>query len=428
MRKVYLSFLGLGITEGDKVKGYEPARYTLKGEGPVVTRFVQVAEIKLLGPRRFDEIVIVTTQKAKSFHFLDLQTELASLGAKSVSCAIIEEDMSSEGQWSWFEKILEHIQPQDNLTIDLTHGYRAIPIIFSTAIHFMQRAKGISVEHVFYGAYDKDRKLTPIIDMRDFYLINEWAEGVSRLIDDADARKLALLPAQTQIFQAGELNDRDLLESLDDLTNRIRNVDMHTVGAAAAKTLSLVRGREQQASAVGRILLRLVSEKYAPLADECDPIGRYDGKYFAGQLAFIGLLLEHKLYMQAFTAMREVVGSLGLIENPKANTCSANGKKQRRKAEVFINMYQYDEDKWSFSGDTEKLRHGLMPFYKKLKDCGLDMTIRSFFKHLLDYRNDFDHGWTQPKASREDIAKNGVLFYNHLSTIISELKNRGILQ
>jgi hypothetical protein len=429
MRRVFLSFLGIGSKKGEDKFEYDPARYyVVEGVPSHETRFVQAAELQLLGASSFDEIVIVTTEKAKNLHYRELKSELQKLGAPSIKCVLVTEDMSSKGQWAWFEEILKHIDPEDTLTVDLTHGYRAIPIIFSTAIHFLQRAKRVSLERVLYGAFDKNRKLSPIIDMKDFYLINEWAEGVSRLVDDADARKLADLPKETQEFQAGELNDPDLLFSLDELTNRIRNVDMHTVGAVATQTLSLIRAKEKGASAVGQILLRLVREKYGSLADESSSSGRYDRAYFTGQLAFIQLLLVHRLYMQAFTTMREVVGSIGLIENPKANTRSANGKKQRWKADVFINMLQHDEDKWGFKDDAEKARQKLMPFYEKLKHCGLEVILRNFLKELLSYRNDFDHGWTNPKASREDIPEKGRHFFTELSKTISELRNCGLLE
>lgn len=70
-------------------------------------------------------------------------------------CIEIKEDFASEAQWSWFEAILSHIQEGDILTVDLTHGYRAISIIFSAAITFLQKAKNIKVNGVLYAALEK---------------------------------------------------------------------------------------------------------------------------------------------------------------------------------------------------------------------------------------------------------------------------------
>jgi hypothetical protein len=429
MRRVFLSFLGIGAKRGDHGFGYDPARYILNDQISHRTEFVQAAEIELLGPERFDEILMVATARSRDLHFRNLESQLVGLGAKSPACIEIEEDMSAEGQWRWFEKILDHVQLRDHLTVDLTHGYRAIPIVFSTAVSFLQRAKRIVVESVFYGAYEKDRELAPIIDMKDFYIISEWAEGVSRLVEDADARKLAELTRTASDFQAGALNDVKLIGLLDDLTNRIRNVDMHNVGRIASETLGLIQSMGSGGTAVGQVLLGLIHEKYAALAGSAPGSGKYDHAYFQGQLAYIDLLLEHRLYMQAFTVMREVVGSIGLIENPKARLTSSEGRKQRGKAEVFINMLQHDESVWSF-GEKEKPKvDSVLPFYRKLEQLGVlrMLTDENLLKPLLKYRNGFDHGWTSSPESFANIAKKGEEFSAQLGRVVSALASLGIL-
>jgi hypothetical protein len=398
MRRVYLSFLGIGSKRSDDTYAYDPVRYTLNGKESEETEFVQTAEIGILGAEQFDEVIIVATERSMKLHFGKIEKELNGLGVRQVSCILIEEDMSSRGQWQWFEKILDHIHFGDRLTVDLTHGYRAIPIVFSAAIGFLQKARKIVLDAVYYGAYEKNRHQSPIIDMRDFYLIGEWAEGVSRLVEDADARKLTELAKDCPDFQAGDLNDPELIRLLDDLTHRIRNVDMHNVGKVAEQTLLVLRRREEAGSTLGNALLNLLHQKYLPLVGSVPLTGRYDKEYFQSQLALIDLLLEHKLYMQAFTVMREVVGSIGLIENPKALTTNAEGKRQRRKAEVFINMLQFDEPTWRFNETNALIKEGLKAFYDKLAACGIERKLRAFLKDLLRYRNGFDHGWTAREA------------------------------
>jgi CRISPR-associated DxTHG motif protein len=191
MAKVYLSFLGLGFKNHKTGQyKYDSTIYELNGKKSKETEFVQVAEIGILGVSNFDKIMIVVTQKSYNAHFNNIKHQLCELGANNIISLIIEENMSASGQWKWFEQILEHIYYDDELTIDLTHGYRSIPIVFSTAVNFLQKAKNITLKAVYYGAYEKNKKLVPIIDMKDFYIINEWAEAVSRLVEDADARKL----------------------------------------------------------------------------------------------------------------------------------------------------------------------------------------------------------------------------------------------
>jgi len=431
MRKVYLSFLGLGTyNEAEKKSLYKKTVYELNGKSSSETEFVQVAEIEILGCGRFDTIIIVATNKSYDAHFTNLEGQLIRLGTKTdkIQSIIISENMASEGQWEWFEKIMDTIETDDELTIDLTHGYRASSIVLSAAINFLQKARNVRLDAVFYGAYEKDRGLAPIVDMKDFYVINEWADAVSRLVEDADARKMAQVSEGTPMFQVGELNDQRLIQALEDLTDTIRNVDVNNVPHKAGNALSLIEAKKASASVTGRILLGLVIDKFTKLTTEGPWTGRYTKAYFMLQLEVIRLLLEHKLFMQAYTAMRELIGSIAMIdlEKEKLKPSDRRGKR-RRFAEVFVNMLQFPETEWKFEGSAEKDKDTLMPYYEKLKQIGVEPILRSFSKELADYRNGFDHAWTMKHGALPDIENKGAIFFDELKKAIGILKENKIL-
>jgi CRISPR-associated Csx2 family protein len=432
MARVYLSFLGLGSDNKYGRKGYTRACYELDGERSSETEFVQVAEHEILwkkaGGQPFDKTIIVATAKSYNSNFLSLSEQLKKVGAAQIAHVIIDEDMSGEGQWKWFEAILSRIDYSDRLTVDLTHGYRAIPIVFSTAINFLQKAKNITLDAVYYGAFDVNRNLTPIVDMKAFYLINEWAEAVSRLVEDADARKMARTARLTPAFQVGEVNDKRLIKAIEDLTDSIRNVDIHKVKAKAESALLLVREKETGASLAGQLLLDLVHQKFKVLSTGIPESGQYDQEYFRMQIEIIRLLLEHMLYMQAYTVMREFIGSLGLIHIDKARVGNAEGKRCRsRYAEVFVSMFQFIEDNWKFEGQKASARFKLMPFYKKLKEYGAEPILREFTAELIDFRNGFDHAWTIKSGAEEDVGAKGKIFLTKLEEVIGVLTQKGLL-
>jgi CRISPR-associated DxTHG motif protein len=429
MGRIYISFLGLGIRdEKSRQSEYRQTVYELNGQKSVRTQFVQAAEIAIIGGETFDRIIIVATNTSYNAHFKKLNEQLRKITSAEIVELVIEEDMSAEGQWKWFEKILDHIEFGDELTIDLTHGYRSIPIVFSTAVNFLQRAKDIRLNAVYYGAYEKDRQITPIVDMKEFYVINEWAEAVSRLVEDADARKIAAVAEKTPEFQAGELNDKKMIAAFEDLTNTIRNVDVNNVSEKATAALALVESKQKKASAVGKILLKLFLDKFAVLATAEPGSGRYDLAYFRLQLEIIKLLLEHKLFMQAYTVMREFVGSIGLIEIEKAKVKTNAGRSQRHKyAEVFFNMLQFAEEQWNFPEGANQALDKLRPYYDNLKIIGVESMIREFTSNLTGYRNGFDHAWTARAQAPPDIEKVGNEIYDQLSEIIQRLNKNGIL-
>ena len=125
----------------------------------------------------------------------------------------------------------------------------------------------------------------------DFYIINEWAEAVGRLVDDADMRKLARVVHHTPGFRFGGLNQASLIASLERLTHSILNVDVNHVACHTEETVGLIRALKRQATASEGILLDLVLEKFSALGNPKAPSGTYDHVYFQSQLALVGLLL-----------------------------------------------------------------------------------------------------------------------------------------
>ena len=434
MRKLFISFLGLGSYKKDKdTYEYNPAIYDLNEKRSKATEFVQVAEMEIIGAGSFDAVIIVATEKSRKLHFKNLKNQLIKNGVNDVFLIIIDEDMTAEGQWAWFEKILNHIEFEDELTIDLTHGYRSIPIVFSTAINFLQKAKKISLKAVYYGAFEKGEesegtRVAPIVDMKEFYTINEWAEGVSRLVEDADTRKLASVAESTSHFQAGDLNDQEVVKAFQDLTDTIRNVDINRVADKANAAIALIRKKEKHASTTGKILLNLVIDKFASLTTKEPPTGKYDAQYFDLQIEVIRILLDHKLYMQAYTVMREFIGSIGMIGINKAHIQSAKGRSRRKRyAEIFVNMFQYEKSDWNFGENIVEAKERQMPYYKKLKQIGVESKLRDFAKELTDYRNGFDHAWTLKSKVPEDIEEKGDKIMNKLRRIIQILEENHIV-
>lgn len=176
----------------------------------------------------------------------------------------------------------------------------------------------------------------------------------------------------------------------------------------------------------GRILLDLVVDKFVSLTAGAESNGCYNRAFFEVQIKIIGLLLEHKLYMQAYTVMREFVAALVMIWFEREPMNNQKRKSRRlRYGEVFFIMFQYSE--WNFEGTGETMRLCLMPFYEELRACGIETTLRSFSEQLADYRNGFDHAWTA-KTCKTDISDVGADIHSKLQVVLSLLIENNILQ
>ena len=417
MERVYLAFLGNS--------DYKKVTYGLDGKVARPTRYVQAAELDLLGPGTFDKVHIVLTRESKEKHWAALRDELITLGVPSERIEPIDIDgsrLDAASQWRWFERILQRIGIHDHLTVDLTHGYRIIPIVFSTAINFLQQARNITLEGVYYGAFDAPGDLKPIEDMRDFYLINAWADGVGRLVDQADASRLADVAGMAPDIHTGVLGDQEVVKHLHDLTACLKNVDIDNVEAIANTALADLKQRREGATEVGRLLIDLVIDKFSLLVTDAAWSKRYDRQYFELQLTISRVLLEHELYMQGYTVMRELVASLGVVWRDDLTVGTSKARAKRKQyGEVFVVMLQVKEEEWRFPQDRMAAVEKIRPFYEDLKEKGVEPVLRELVQKLVSYRNGFDHAWTAVAGSYEKIDETGRDLLRQLKHVVDVL-------
>ena len=442
MAKIFVSFLGTGALNKDP--GYDRATYNWPGKSAttVTACFAQTAILKILEEKAADEgpvdkVIFLCTEESeiKHLHLLqeELRTHLEVPPVPVVPKPLVPTDMSAANQWGWFEQLLENVGDGDTLVLDFTHGMRAVPIVFSSAIGFLNRAKGVTLAHALYAWYDmaeKD-KVHPIVDMRDFYAINDWAEAVARLADDANARKIGELARTTQIEALQPLADDDLIRAFEEMTDCIRNVDVNNIGKKVGAALDRVERTREQVSGSARVMLDLVWKKFSNLAANEPSSGRYDRAYFDSQLAIIGVLLEHRLFMQAFTAMREMVGAIGmagLTGKYNKQMANADGRKYRNRfAEVFVNMMQYAPGDWNFSDQAETDRQALMPWFETLREIGAEEELRRIVKPMVLTRNGFDHAWTARAEAAAEVAKDGRHYLAVLRNVMEQMTAAGHL-
>ena len=449
MAKIFVSFLGTGALNKDP--GYDRATYNWPGKSAITVTacFAQTAILKILEEKAADEgpvdrMIFLCTKESKEKHLSPLKEELrAHLAAPPdviVPEPLVPTDMSAANQWGWFEQLLDNVSDGDTLVLDFTHGMRAVPIVFSSAIGFLNRAKGVTLAHALYAWYNKAEKdkVHPIVDMRDFYAINDWAEAVARLADDANARKIGELARTTQIEALQPLADEDLIRAFEEMTDCIRNVDVNNIGKKVGAALGRVKQARERVSGSARVMLDLVWEKFSTLATNEPLSGRYDRAYFDSQLAIIGVLLEHRLFMQAFTAMREMAGSIGMaglteerVEKKyiKNLTCSKGKKLRKRFAQIFVRMAENPKDDWKFPSEQDaRDKETLLPWYTALEQAGIiDDVLMGSLVDMADIRNGFDHAWTSKAEARTDIEEKGREYLALLTGIITELADQRLI-
>jgi hypothetical protein len=337
-----------------------------------------------------------------------LEPRLAGMNVQFVP---ISEGLSPAAQWATFERLLGHIPQGARLVLDMTHGFRALPVVVSSALHFLRLTRQVDLVHVLYAAFDADPPA--IVDYAAFYAIQDWTKGVSRLVEDANAARLARLAAVGSALELEGFSGQALTDALVQISDAVRNVEVHGIEGKVRAALSLVEQGLALAQSRGHttsaILLELVQKKFAILAAEPPLSGRYEAAYFELQLSFIALLLEHRLFMQAYTAMRELIGSLGMLGIPQGDLAytSRDGRSKRFFADRFVAMVEIERPRWRFHGAPREQVEALTPFYERLERAGLSADLRRLAREITDLRNGFDHAWTRVAGVPERIEHRG---------------------
>jgi CRISPR-associated Csx2 family protein len=429
-RKVFISFLGMG---GRMTPGYIEVVYkTWRSDNMEETKekrtFVQTAILELYPHSEIDKIVILTTPESEIKHKAPLKEELKSIGVsddKYVEISNISSDLTkTDAAWEWFNQLQSVVEKDDIVILDVTHGFRIVPIVFSAAIGYLKRAKNVFVESVLYGVFDAEGEKKPIVDMRDFYSINDWTEAVGRLIDDADAGFLHRVAEKEESVGFTGLNDTDLLNSVEILTQALKNVEIQKVESYTQKALNLVNNKINEVKPLEKQILEMIVEKFQSLISGPPANGIYSKDYLSLQIRFITLLAQHGLYMQCFTAMREWLGSLGCAINGEFKFISkSQDEKARRYAEIFVSMLQFPKEKWNFDDDVNKKaqKDKLLPAYSAIEKLSNFEEIKILLEKIVKkIRNGFDHAWTGSHLNSSYISEikiisnEGVALFNQI--------------
>lgn len=434
----YVSFLGAG--------SYQGVAYTWEGAGiSSITPYAQQAELELLqqklGLSPADiRVMIFGTPTSWKAHWLEqrgwnprtkefgesagpgLEPRLAGMNVDFVE---ISEGLSPADQWATFEKLLARIPRGARLVLDMTHGFRALPVVVSSALHFLRLVREVELVHVLYAAFDASPPA--IVDYASFYAIQDWTEGVSRLVEDANAARLARLAAVGSALELEGFSGQELTAALMQISDAVRNVEVHGIEGKVRAALMLVdRGMalaQERGHIASAILLELIQKKFAILAAEPPLSGLYDAPYFEIQLRFIALLLEHRLFMQAYTAMSEYVGSLGMrgYQPEKLKFSNSGGRGKRSFADLFLAMVRYPRAEWSFEGDRQRQVDLLVPYYEDLAERGLIAELQALVDAIKRIRDGFDHAWTSKVGAPDDIERQGDAHLQRLREITDQV-------
>ncbi len=314
--------------------------------------------------------------------------------------------------WALFERMSDTIleAPEREIALDITHGFRSLPILALLAATYTQAAFAVRVQAALYGALDATQNgQTPMFDLSPMLTLLEWAVAADRFNRTGDARYLASLLGQAQKRLAqGLQHDQEaiaqqvaplgrLRSGLKHLSQALAVVRPDEVAEGAARLPEHIeqarRGLAVAASAQPfQQLLDTIARSYQPLG-LAEPAQASPRERLAAQRALVRWYLEREHWVQAITLAREllvnwVMAHLGLP--------SWEDLDERQRVEQVINAEaaRMVKAKKARSAQPEARQPFRSLFLGQVPQVE---QLLGLWKDLADKRNDIDHAGMRPK-------------------------------
>jgi len=293
-----IAFLGTGE--------YKPVTYRWN-DRTYETSFVQEAFVHWLKP---EVTCVLLTERARAENWGKLCDKLKR-HTQTVEEIKIPDGKSEEELWEIFEAISKAVQEGDEIVFDITHGFRSLPMIAMLTIAYLKQVKGVKVQHVVYGAYERDNPMAPILDLTLFADLLDWLAAAKIFTATGDSSELGQLiqEIQNDAYRNREAYGENLPRALKNFGMALEEVSNDLLLARVPnlpKSVSNLIEKQKRASAEVSdwtppltLLLDKIADAYEPFQDDSLPT----------QATLIRWYLDHNHIVQAMTLAREWVVS-----------------------------------------------------------------------------------------------------------------------
>jgi CRISPR-associated DxTHG motif protein len=326
----FFSFLG--------TNDYVPLRYGLgdKFTTSQRERFVQAAILQYLRsvedePQR---VVTALTKVARNKHWEALSSRFEQLGFRPEPVDI-PDGKSEEELWAIFARIGACLGEKDRVVLDLTHGFRTLPVTSVLALSFFRHALSLDHVQVYYGAAEAlgdlqslrkkpeeeiERLVAPIFDLTPMYALPDWSEAVAewQRTGRADGILERVTPYTKALRREMQAQAPQALTGLPKklqlLGDALTLVRQDQVAKAASDVVTALDRASQEIDGHARLeplrhVLGQVRGSVARLKASYGSWADLSDDYLYHQLDIACWLGDHKRVVEAFSVLRELVTS-----------------------------------------------------------------------------------------------------------------------
>ena len=214
-----ISFLGKG--KADAHTGYRTANYRFDADfvrqvpffGLALTEYLKPDRLILVGtagsmwdvffpPGGDDDATLQLMAAVEAGEvtrdMLELpRQELAEQLGISVDCLLIPYARDAAEQADILRRLADVVQPGESLYLDVTHGFRHLPMLALVAARYLARVVGVRVEELYYGALEMTPAggETPVLRLGGLLAMLDWVDALATYDKDGDYGAFAPLLA-----------------------------------------------------------------------------------------------------------------------------------------------------------------------------------------------------------------------------------------
>lgn len=435
MAKVFMTVVGMG--------GYDEATYRI-GDNEYTNRSIQKALLTYFKDtgREFDKIVFLLTEKARENNWekvkyterkkaddgSELKIPHEEEGLRSFTEKLfpgkavdknIADGVNDNDFLSIFQQIYESMDENDEITFDVTNGFRSIPFLFYPVISYAKKLKNITIDNIYYGPYVRGINPTVILDLQKYGEILDWANAAHIFRISGNAKEILQLSQK----RYNGLEEKDSfgesqqaskwLSSLTEALLTCRGDDSKESISKSARKLFQSRSKMESSSRKKEYMLFDELLKHA--LDSVSEFNKDMNHYELG-MHTAEWCIERGLVQQAYTALREA--HISYLCYAFGDNNAALDKDFRGKViTAILNTYMTSlERKTDPIQDIKKVKavsenEKYMILAVKMFSI-FDKTQMSFVQQIRDIRNKINHFFMNKNSVRIDM-ENLKMHYNN---------------
>lgn len=427
-RKVFISVLGAG--------NYSECKYTKENFTSEPVQYIQEASLDYLLTQQEwnsnDAAYILLTDGAKQKHWDSSQGLCTRLNNMRLPFEVHTIENLPMGNneteiWEIFTRTFEQIQQGDTLYIDITHGFRYLPMLVVALINYSKFLKKTTVASITYGNFEARNRETneaQIIDLSSLSTLLDWNYAAGEFINNGNATPMKEL--SDSVINPIMRYEEDKRKKMTPLRQFLINLSKFIEEIRTCRGKDLINAKslksvynnykeiEEQPIAALTPLFERIIESIA----EFNNNGATDNFLVAARWCY-----ERGMYQQALTLLREGVITI-ICEQYNLGYITEN---ERKPIEDII--YQIKE-----KTENEKIREKILSNIKLadyttklLKLISDDYITHEFslkYDCLTTYRNDFNHsGMRKDAKSPKDIKEKIECLLSYFEEFFSRKEN-----